>query len=138
MEEYSPIKGGTLLGNVGGPKDHLFILRCDPVYYPRLNLDAVLTVNVTSWCEGKINDSACIINIGDHPFIVHKSYIFYQKAKAVSSFSLKKGVEDGYYKPQALLSDEVMGKIIQGFEVSDLLSDEGERFFNFLRKYGKI
>lgn len=116
----------------------MFILCCDPIYYSRLASDAVLTVNVTSWNEGKINDSACIINIGDHPFIVHKSYIFYQKAKAVSSFSLKKGVEDGYYKPQALLSDEVMGRIIQGFEVSAFLSDEGERFFNFLKKYGKI
>ncbi len=78
-----------------------------------------------------------IINIGDHPFIVHKSYIFYQKAKAVSSFSLKKGVEDGYYKLQDLLFDKIMSKIIQGFEVSDFLSDEGERFFNFLRKIWK-
>ena len=46
----------------------------------------VLTVNLTSWHEK--GDNTCILNVGDHPFVTHKSFILYNKATILTTEQL--------------------------------------------------
>ena len=47
---------------------HLWMVLSDP----GLNANQVLIVSLTTW--GKDDDSACVLNVGDHPFVRQKSF----------------------------------------------------------------
>ena len=47
---------------------HLWMVLSDPA----LNINQVLIVSLTT--RGRDDDSACILNVGDHPFVRQKSF----------------------------------------------------------------
>ncbi|SFL76313.1 hypothetical protein SAMN02982985_01416 [Rugamonas rubra] len=46
-------------------------------------------VNATSCHPGVPHDPTCLLQVGDHPFIRHTSYILYAKARIVSQKRLQ-------------------------------------------------
>ena len=74
---------------------------------------------VTTIYEDKIHDPACILDIGDHPFIKHKSYISYRGAEIASAHKIDKFLRSGYYKPKEDFSDIVLDRIVNGLFNSD-------------------
>ena len=67
-----------------GIKDnHLHVIISDP------DIDNnVMVVNITTfYCTGR-EDRSCIIKPGEHPFIVHNSYVPYNYAKEVNCIKL--------------------------------------------------
>lgn len=72
--------GATLLMDTFGGL-HLHIILNDPVVLQSYgNQPQVLLASVTSIKPGKQHDSTVVLNIGDHPFIEHPSYIAYSFA----------------------------------------------------------
>ena len=47
-----------------------------------LNSGKIVIVNITSQ---DIGDYSCVLNVGDHPFIHHPSYVYYAGARLVDS-----------------------------------------------------
>lgn len=138
-ESFKPVRGGTLYGQIGGSKSHLFVLCNDPIYYPRLNVDAVLSVNITSWTGlEQHDDSTCIINVGDHPFIKHKSFVFYGGAWITGAQTIIKNVQESNYEPMGQLDESVLQRILKGFEVSRKPSREVSRFYKYLMSLPRI
>ena len=66
-----------------GTIEHLYFVISDPD--PEEN---VLVVNLTTFNNKPYEDSSCILNKGDHPFIKRSSNIFYYKAQEYSLIKL--------------------------------------------------
>ena len=106
---------------------HLWMVLSDPA----LDADKVLIVSLTTW--GKDDDPACILNIGDHPFVRQKSFIKYSHAKVVTDQQLDEFHTRGQIHVQAPLSASVLKRVRDGAAESrfmalghaDILIDQG-------------
>ncbi len=90
-----------------GPKDHLFIVCNDTC-----RLGANLLVNISSFYAGC--DDTCVLDVGDHDFISHPSYVFYAEAMIKTSASLKAGFDREILIPQPDLAEHVFTKVEAG------------------------
>lgn len=117
MTLFFPFKKATLLMQSGPLHDperlHLFILITDPVGDNK----EVLMVSLSSIRDGR-HDVACELNPGDHSFINKPSYVLYSHARIEPADKLLKGINEGIFIPQGTITDEVFGKICEGFDAS--------------------
>lgn len=70
---------------VAGADRHVWFIVSDPTADP----DQVLIVNVTSWDDSRLDtdprkDPACVLNPGEHPFVQHKTCVYYRGAQVAS------------------------------------------------------
>lgn len=133
---YTAIRGGTVYG-VSGFSDHLIILCSEPMFYRVTGTKAILSVNVSSWYEySPSNDDSCILNVGDHDFIKHKSFCLYQRAVPLNVLKLEDRVVKGEMKDYGMLKPEVLERVIAGFRKSPVLSREAANFIQLMEKNG--
>jgi len=78
------VKAGDVFRFVGIADIHVWTIISDPTSNPL----KVLMVNFTTW-EPHL-DQACIIEAGEHPFVVHKTVINYARARIVTDPALEK------------------------------------------------
>jgi hypothetical protein len=93
----------------------------------------VLLVSVTSYADEK--DSTCILDVGDHPFITHKSCISYRHAKVVPLGALEGYLNRGRLAVQPPVSQTVLERIIAGLSIS---KDVESGVKGWLRRYQQI
>ena len=106
---------------------HLWMVLSDPA----LNANQVLIVSLTTW--GKDDDPACVLNVGDHPFVRQKSFIKYSHAKVVTDQQLEDFLARGQIHAQAPLSASVLKRVRDAAAESrfmalghaDILIDQG-------------
>lgn len=116
---YTPRKGATVYG-IAGHSNHLIILCSDPIFWPRSACKAVLSVNISTWRDGaNSSDPACILNVGDHPFIKHKSFVYYEQSVPLRFSGLQQRVQNGELIPYDDLTEDVLEKVMQGFYKSN-------------------
>lgn len=125
------IRKGTLLMQ-SGCTDHLFIICSDPVYYPKLAKECYLAVNVTSIKPEIEHDPACILDVGDHPFIRHPSYIYYKKADIWGLVTTSQSIANGDINIHNPCEDHLFNRVLSGFEISEFVKPTVMSFF---RKY---
>lgn len=87
-------------------------------------------VNISSYYDGY--DDTCLLDVGDHPFICHLSYIFYAEAKIYKATSIQNGFDQGLVKPQADLADDVFARVVAGITVSPDTPQNVVRYFTQL------
>ena len=134
MVDFSPTKGCTVYG-IAGFSDHLIIICTDPLFYRDYGCEAVLSVNVTSWREGlSFNDPSCILDVGDHPYIKHKSFVFYKQSVPLRVPGLIEKVQSGDLIPMGFLSASVLQRVLDGFEKSDQTPMKSLRFLELVKK----
>lgn len=117
MSSFIPVKRGSIL-LLSGSKEHIYFICNNPVFYPRLTKDCFLAVNLTSIGSGFEIDSACILNTGDHPFVKHPSYIFYQRAQIFGVDTVTRQVISGDIRTHQPCDGEIFLRILNGFSVS--------------------
>ncbi len=106
---------------------HLWMVLSDPA----LNANQVLIVSLTTW--GKEDDPACVLNVGDHPFVRQKSFIKYSHAKVVTNQQLEEFHAQRQIHVQPPLSAGVLKRVRDGAAESrfmalghaDILIDQG-------------
>lgn len=125
---FYPVRKGTIL-IPSGRANHLSIICCDPVYYPRTLTDSVLIVNISTVSNMPHVDHTCILSVGEHPFIHHDSFVFYNKADIYSVNSLVDNVTNGNFVCHEPCSEAVFAKILSGFDVSKSLSYKVKQFY---------
>lgn len=98
------ISSGPFNGN------HLFVILTDPAKNA-----AVLMVNATTCRNVLHDDSSCLLNVGDHPFINHPSFVLYSKARIVPQQKLRTGIiaREVFHQPPPV-SDAVFAMIVAG------------------------
>ena len=108
----------------------MIIICTDPIFYSEYGCEAVLSVNVTSWKNGAVllNDSTCVLEVGDHPFIRHKSFILYKEAVPLRVPSLISKIQLGELIPMEPMKEDVLSRILDGFNKSPEVSRKAKRF----------
>ncbi len=99
---------------------HLWVVLSDPSKDP----NNILLVNLTSWKPEK--ERACVLNVGDHPWITHETCVNYNDFDAIVTTlpKLHAAKDAGALKMQEPLSEKVLQLILQGAAESVRLSLE--------------
>jgi len=129
MRLFIPVRRATLLVPSGPEHDpnrkHLFILLTDPP-----NPDGeVLLVGVASVQERLPHDPTCLLYLGDHPFIRHKSYVNYAFARIEPVGKLVNGVKQGLFDPQGTLGEAVFARVCKGLLESRRTTPKIRKFY---------
>ncbi len=118
MTEFCPDAKATILA-IAGKIDHLHVICTKQFFNKETGAQSVLAVNVSSVREGISYDSACVLHVGDHPFIEHDSYVRYKDAVVMKVDRILAAVESGEIKVMDDVSDDVFQRILLGFEKSE-------------------
>lgn len=115
-----------------GPKNgqhHLFSLLINPQniqgYGPE---PQVFLACVCSIYPDTPFDDACILRVGDHPFIRHDSYIDYRNSRIEPAQKIEANVASGLFIPHEDCSIRLMRRIIASAETSRRISREMKAF----------
>lgn len=128
-------KKGTILIPSGGVK-HLHFVCSDPVFYPKYAKESVLVVNISSVPEeGEEYDGTCVLDVGDHPFVKHPSYVYYRKADIFGAESVQQRIDDGTFDVHQVCPDGTFARILDGFDISEDVSIKAHKFYE---KYCKM
>jgi hypothetical protein len=105
---------------------HLWMIISDPGNHP----DKVVIVNFTSWADWK--DQACVVDVGEHPYVHKKTCVNYAGAKIVTLDQLKTLEQAGRLKMHSHLSEALLRRIRQGvldsrmkMSLAELLLEQG-------------
>lgn len=123
-------KGTILIPAYSTP--HLHFVCNDPVFYPNKGKECVLLVNISSIKQNIPYDNACILNMGDHPFITKPSFVYYRMAEIYSIAGIQQQIAEGNYSVREDCSDTVFQKILGGFDKS---GDVKFKIHKFYEKY---
>ncbi|MCK5425453.1 MAG: hypothetical protein KAI89_08775 [Emcibacter sp.] len=72
-------------------KKHLFVI-CNDTCTDGMNL----IVPLVTW-KNSYSDDTCVLNVGDHPFIKHRSYIQYRFTRLVTAEDLMVGINNNAF-----------------------------------------
>lgn len=110
---YDPARCDTLLIPSGPSGEHLFAITTDAC-----NEANHLLLNVSTIREGSFHDPACIVNVGDHPFITSQSYVVYRSGQIQKAERLTLMVDGWVYKKHQPACDALVKKMLDGVTVS--------------------
>ncbi len=104
--------GDTFLLENRAVDGHLWVVISDP----GLDGDRVLFVSMTSYDITKEN--ACLINVGEHPFVQHKTCIAYDFARVATLGMLNNLEDQGHLRRNVPISAGLLERIRQGVSLS--------------------
>jgi len=119
--------GDTILVDAPGTSydSHLWMVISDPE-----RDDRCLIVNFTSWRADE--DQACVVEVGEHSYIQHKTCVKFRGAKLVAIAKLEECLRSGQLVPHVPLSASLLAKIRAAvpdsrisLEHAQLLIDQG-------------
>lgn len=108
-----PYKSGAVLMPYNG-KMHLFCIMNDPCKN-RL----CLVCMVTTIYKDRPYDNACILQIGDHGFIRHPSYVLYRTACQINENHFRKMLEMNEFSEKENFRPDIFRKIADGLYSSE-------------------
>jgi len=92
---------------------HLMLIITDPINIPP---PSVIVTPLNTYFDDC--DQTCILNVNEHSFITHKSFINFKESRIREVTKLEKGVQVGLFKIKDDLCNELYKKICDGFETS--------------------
>ncbi len=116
MPDWSCTPGSTLLIPSGPEGNHLFIILTSPKDFDGYRDSSVL-VNVSTIKKGPFDDT-CVLQPGEHSFIVSNSYVAYRQARVERRTDLIDKVESRFFIPHDPVSDELLKRIQKGLHQS--------------------
>lgn len=90
------------------------------------------------------SDAACVLDVGDHPFIGHESCAAYDFARVVTLSEASGEVDKGKIKLRDAVGDEVLRRLQVGFVLSDetaplvYLAGNGQLLTTWLKAKGLL
>lgn len=125
---FIPLPRATVLIVSGPPSDpnkkHLFVLLTQGLGEG----DLLLMVSICSIVPNTHYDDACILNVGDHPFIKHPSYVRYDAARRLESKKIVATVAEGKMIPMTPVTPELYKQICDGLLTSLYAAPEIKSF----------
>lgn len=138
MKLFVPFRRATLLvpsGPVHDPdQKHLFVVLTDPVEALNFAGKHSLLVGIASLYPDVPHDPACELHAGDHPFIKHKSFVFYAEARIEISQKLIDGVKRGIFSPQGMLAEDIFARVCHGLTLSRFTAPKVLAFYQAVAK----
>ena len=90
----------------------------------------VLLVHVTSSNNRVLYDASCILDVGDHEFIKHKSYVRYSETFWAIEDYIENQIFFGICKQKPPLRPEVLKKVLEGVAKSSALPPSYKPYFS--------
>jgi len=109
---YVPTKKKGIL--IPCPDLHLFVVMNDPC--PE---KLCLVISISSIKPKRHFDPACVLEVGDHPFIKHPSFIMYRLAETKKAMHISNMVDSKYYLKHKDFEEPAFGNIAAGLFKSD-------------------
>ncbi len=109
-------------------KKHLHIILNDPTHVPTpiiyssIHLQAgdfVQIVSISSCYPNIQHDPTCLLQIGDHEFIKHDSYVFYAQTRIINLKDLDKGITDGSLTSHKEIKTDIFKRVHAGVGSSE-------------------
>lgn len=134
MSLFIPCKKATVLipsGPKGDPsRKHLFVLLTDPEPDPvRSGVKNVLIVPISSAREDIPYDRTCVLESGDHPFIKHRSFVFYARLRIEDVTKIIRGVQGCQLVAHKPVNEKIFGRICHGIDHSPQTPWEIQKFY---------
>jgi hypothetical protein len=99
--------------------EHLWIVISDPAK----DNGRVLLVNFSSVKPGVPFDPACVLEVGDHPYITQETFVYYRSAQVQSNKDLERQVSSGKIRfPYDPVSPEILKRIREGATKSKFIN----------------
>ena len=95
----------------------------------------VVIVNLTSWHGRKTDDPACIVDVGEHEFIHHKSYVNYADARSAEIGQLESLRQQDFLTLHADASPALLRKIWNGAAKSKYMKG---KYLAVLKSQGRV
>ena len=110
----STLKIGSTFRFWDRPNDrHLYVISSD------LSAPEVVIFNVKTLHEGDLRvDRSCVLNHGDHPFLMHESYVANRYAELIATNKLEQKIADGTLVLHEQCSNETLKRIWDGAETT--------------------
>lgn len=103
----------------GAIGNHLFVIVLGPKVLPGYGPHPqVLLLSVTSIKPGIPIDPACLLDVGDHDFIKHPSYVYYRKPRIELASSVEQYVVGGQWPRRNPLSAGILDRVLVGIDTS--------------------
>jgi hypothetical protein len=115
------MKSGQTFLIPSGPKDrrHLFFVTLGPLVLPQHGSQPHFALaGATTIHSGIPHDGTCILRPGDHSFIQHDSYIFYQKMRLESAAHIAR-LKSAWIAREDC-SDKLLQRIVAGIFTSKM------------------
>lgn len=129
---WSAVRRATLLIPSGPAHDpdrkHLHIVLNDP-FPDNTLIPKVLVVSVTSIPSSNKYDASCTLFPGEHPFVVHNSYVVYSRLDLVDPALLESKVQARQFVAKPLLDEKFFAYVVQGLLDSPHVSPRYLRYF---------
>lgn len=109
---FLPLPGVTFLSPIG-ENPHLYFVLTMPLQ--RDEEEKILIVNITSV---RIKGEDYTLNVGDHEFIEHKSYLNYSKAEEKSVEDLERNLRRGKLEIKETVGMDIVKYICEGLRES--------------------
>jgi hypothetical protein len=119
-------KVGTALLIPSGPQDknHLYFVLTEKCVE-----ENHLLVSISTVPERGFYDATCILEPGDHPFILHQSFVFYRTPQVYSASKIARFVRLKYFQPKEDSSPELIQRICAGILTSSFTPRFHQRYF---------
>lgn len=126
---WGAVRRATLLIPSGPQHDpdrkHLHIVLTDPTG----TTGEVLLVCVVSIPTSNLYDASCTLFPGEHPFVVHGSYVAYRFSRIVPAAVLEAKVDAGEYLSKPMLDKKRFEDVVAGLLASPMVTPKIARFF---------
>jgi hypothetical protein len=106
-------------------KKHLFVLVLPPTVFDGYGSQPhVLMMPILSIKSGMVVEDACLLSVGDYPFISHASFVDYRFTRLEPVAHVKNCIEKQVFTVKEPCSPELLNRIIAGGLVSKRISRE--------------
>ena len=125
---------GTILIPSGPAHDlgkrHLFILLTEP-YGPA---NQILLAPVCSVNKNGVKDDSCILDIGVHPFIDHRSFVDYALCRIERASKIQRGIDTMLFAEKETIPAEIFPLIVKGLRDSPFTKPFALEFYEDFEK----
>ena len=125
-DEDFAAKVGTTLLIPSGPeeKSHLYFVLTDKCVE-----ENHLLVSISTVPQRGFYDPTCVLEPGDHPFVLHQSFVFYRSPQVYSASKIARFVKLKYFQVKEDASPELIQKICAGIPASNFTPKFHQRYF---------
>jgi hypothetical protein len=123
------VRAGDTFSLAKAADRHLWVILSDPEIDPA----RILFVSLTSYDVTK--EDACMVEAGEHPFVRHRTCVYYEDIREASLADLARVRDAGLLVPDAAVSPELLARIRRGVSLS---RDIKNKYIDFLIDQGVI
>lgn len=116
-----------MIEDESGAKEHLHVLVITPT-----DRNEVITVPICT--RQRWSETLVCLEVGDHPFIQHASFVAFRHARIRSTKRIEEAIASGLARRMEAISPAVLERIHKALPDSDFVPNEVRAFFKDIMK----